>query len=134
MSLLRKKQKNAELAGANRDSVSHVSSSAGTRDESKRPPFSNQEDFFLSDLLLVSTTVAPDVLIIPAIILLCPLLQRSRMARAGCSSGGDVTTHLLSLPQTNGLWVAPFPFLGVKQLVELSPFKGTFDQIIGALE
>lgn len=66
MSLLRKKQENAELAGANGDSISHVSSSTGTRDESKRPPSSNQENFLLSDLLLVSPTVAPDVLITPA--------------------------------------------------------------------
>lgn len=103
--IVKKKQKKADLAGASGDSVHRVSS-AGTRDESRTPPSSNQEHFLPSELLLVSTTVAPGVLVVPALILLldvCPLSQRYRSARTECSRGGDITTHLLSLPQTNGL-------------------------------
>lgn len=87
--------------------------------ETDFPPGSRRA-FLLSELLLVQATVTPDVLIILALVLLpdlCPLSRRRGLMGVGSSSGGDVATNLLSPPQTNGLWMAPFPFCRVKKAV-----------------
>lgn len=63
----------------------------------------------------------PDTQIFSDLFPLPYLYRRCGLVRVGFSSWGVVATSVLSLPKTNDLWMAPFPFCRPKKrLLELS--------------